>query len=108
MVVETDATVHSVEVAIKEVAQNIAGKNRRIKELEAGVTRLQTELSWIYSHCELRDGDNTQCVLSPMDSDDVQSAIAVEAIQKLEEGKYLRRVSICGGLSEAYRGHPQR
>ncbi len=46
------------------------GLCKRDRELE----RLQAELSWIYTHCELRDGDNTH-----VDSDDVQSAVAAKA-----------------------------
>ncbi len=53
------------------------GLCKRDRELE----RLQAELSWIYTHCELRDGDNTH-----VDSDDVQSAVAAKAAVESEGG----------------------
>ena len=38
------------------------------------IERLQSELSWIYGNCELRDHDNTH-----VDSNDVKAAVAAEA-----------------------------
>jgi hypothetical protein len=56
--------------------------NGKLAKLTDENERLQAELSWIYCHCELRDGDNTH-----VDSDDVQAAVAEEY---LEADKKLR------------------
>lgn len=50
-----------------------------VDKATAKIKQLQSELSWVYSHCELRDGDNIH-----INSDDVQSVVAAETAKKAE------------------------